>query len=86
MNDLFSTPNTLEEDRLTAGWIEACRERVLLQAELDRPTANPLYEVRVKLWMATRDAGRKCNSSLEALRTHRKATLNANPSAHVSSH
>ena len=78
MYDAFTTPNTREEARLTAGWIEACRERSSLYSDLNRLIPGRLDEIQAEFRRATKVAGDKCYSSLAALRAHRNATLNSN--------
>jgi hypothetical protein len=58
-----------------AALIEARRQRLALQGELDRPTASHLYGAPVKLLQSTRAAGAKCHGLLVALRGHRRTDL-----------
>lgn len=75
MEEASRTPAALEDDRLTAEWIEACREGSVLQSDLHNPTASRSYEAQAKLVLELKAAGDKCNSLFLALRAHRKATL-----------
>lgn len=69
---------SLEDDRLVAEWIEACRERSALKSELDQPAASRLYAAHLALMQAAKAAGDKCNCLFLALRAHRQVTLNSN--------
>jgi hypothetical protein len=61
-----------DDARLEAEWIESCRERDALQAELNAPTVSRLYEAQVEFIRETSAAGAKCHDLLVKLRAGRK--------------
>jgi hypothetical protein len=67
-----TTPAEREEDRLTAEWVEARREELTLQNELDHPTSSRLYSAQKKLVEGIEAAETKCHALLLKLRARRK--------------
>jgi hypothetical protein len=66
-------PARQEEDiRLVAEWVEACKKRDTLQAEVSEPTISRAYETQATLLRTTKAAGAKCHHILVELRAHRK--------------
>jgi hypothetical protein len=65
-----ATQQEEEAARLVVEWLDACKKRNALQAELSAPTISRLYDTQATLLRTTRDAGDKCHYLLVKMRDH----------------
>jgi hypothetical protein len=61
-----------EHARLVAEWVEACKKRDALQAEVNEPTNSRLYDTQATLLRTTKAAGDECHYLLVKLRARRE--------------
>jgi hypothetical protein len=69
---LRAPANQEERARLVAEWVEACKRRDALQAEVNEPTTSRLYDTQATLLRTTKAAGEECHYLLVKLRAPRE--------------